>query len=71
MPFINNVHPHQYPQIQKCKLMPTDSMASNGSFFGYGSKVDSGIADENASVMSVGVIPEALVDIVQANMIKP
>ena len=38
MPFINHVHPSQYPQIQKLKLVPTDSMASNGSFFGYGSK---------------------------------
>ena len=71
MPFINKVDPHQYPQIQKLRLVPTDSMASNGSFFGYGSKIDSGIADENASGMSVGVIPDALVDIVQANTIKP
>ena len=67
MPFINHVHPSQYPQIQKIKLVQTDSMASNGSFFGYGSKVDSGIADENASGMSVGVIPDALVDIVQGD----
>ena len=67
MPFINHVHPSQYPQIQKIKLVQTDSMASNGSFFGYGSKIDSGIAEENASGMSVGVIPDALVDIVQGD----
>ena len=57
MPFINNVHPSSWPKaVKKLKLVPTDSIASNGSFYGhvYGSKADSGIVDENASGMSVG-----------------
>ena len=57
MPFINNVHPSSWPKaVQKLKLVQTDSMASNGSFYGhiYGSKADSGIVDEHASGMSVG-----------------
>jgi len=65
MPFINNVHPSSWPKaVKKLKLVPTDSIASNGSFYGhvYGSKADSGIVDEHASGMSVGVIPDALVE---------
>ena len=57
MPFINNVHPSSWPKaVKKLKLVPTDSIASNGSFYGhvYGSKADSGIVDEHASGMSVG-----------------
>lgn len=55
--------PHVYPM--KCKLVATDSIASNGSLFGFGK--DSGIVDENPSGLSVGVIPEALAEVVQGD----
>ena len=56
--------PHVYPQ--KLKLIPSDSIASNGSGIFYGCK-DSGIVDENPSGLSVGVIPEALAEVVQGD----
>ena len=53
--------PQVYPQ--KLKLIQMDSIQSNGSLFGK----DSGIVDENHSGMSVGVIPEALAEVVQCD----
>ena len=53
--------PHVNPQ--KLRLIQQDSTASNGSLFNK----DSGIVDEHHSGLSVGVIPEALADVVQGD----
>lgn len=51
--------------LHKLKLSAQDSTASNGSIFCPGK--DSGIADENHSGISVGVIPEGLQQIFQGD----